>query len=245
MNSFKTNIFKTSYAEVIPIIACDQTANAGGVGVTEYTLLLDKPLGGVVVIDFNANGVPDKLEIIHNSVKKSTSGMTGTNAGPFDDVYGNPTVPTSAQAESTKQFIGTFSGSIPNRRLDFQFETGVTDLTFNKQQVIWWVYTKEDYNISPAVVIRITGAVGTAWDMLRKCTDQVPKEITNPTPPVGGECIIYTASTRSATAESYVYTDCTNIRRSKTLGGSGGVEKVTFTAYNIISSSPQITITSK
>jgi hypothetical protein len=32
--------------------------------------MLDKPEGGIIIVDFNAFGVPDKLEIIHNGIKK-------------------------------------------------------------------------------------------------------------------------------------------------------------------------------
>lgn len=125
-------------------------------------------------MDFNAQGVADKLEIIHNGVKKATSGMTISNAGPFDNLYGSPTIPTSAQASATDQFIGTTKGTIPTRDAVFLSETGITDVTRTKQQLIWFIYTATDYNVANSVIVRVTGIDGTAWDLMRLCTTQTP-----------------------------------------------------------------------
>mgnify|MGYP003611049607 CR=1 FL=1 len=180
MNNFQRNIYRL-YTEVItPTITCNATAASGGSGVTEYTIQLDKPLGGIVIMDFNAQTVVDKLEIIHNGVKKATSGMTTANAGPFDDLYGNPTVPTGAQASATDQFIGTSKGAIPTRDSIFLSETGITDIVRTKQQLIWWVYTQTDYELLNNVIVRVTGIDGTAWNLQRLCTDQVPTGVTPP-----------------------------------------------------------------
>ena len=175
MNNFKRNIYRL-YTEVItPTITCNATVASGGEGVTEYTIQLDKPLGGIVIMDFNAMWIADKLEIIHNGVKKATSGMTVANAGSFDDLYGNPTVPTEAQASATDQFIGISKGAIPTRDSIFLSETGITDIVRTKQQLIWWVYTKTDYELLNNVIVRVTGISGTTWDLQRLCTNQVPK----------------------------------------------------------------------
>ena len=180
MNNFQRNIYRL-YTEVItPTITCNATAASGGSGVTEYTIQLDKPLGGIVIMDFNAQGIVDKLEIIHNGVKKATSGMTTANAGPFDDLYGNPTVPTGAQASATDQFIGTSKGAIPTRDSIFLSETGITDIVRTKQQLIWWVYTQTDYELLNNVIVRVTGIDGTAWDLQRLCTDQTPTGVDPP-----------------------------------------------------------------
>lgn len=172
------NVFKV-------IVPCNDVASAGGAGVTELAVPLDNPLGGIIVIDFDAKSVTDKLEIIHNGVKKATSSMTSPNEGPFDDLYGNPTIPSKAQADVTHQFVGSYKGTVPSRRATFITETGITDLTFTKQQVIWWVYTTADYDNNQSAVIRVTGFVGTAWSFKRLCTSQVPKQkvIAPPTPP--------------------------------------------------------------
>ena len=183
MNNFQRNIYRL-YTEVItPIITCNAIAVSGGQGVTEYTIQLDKPLGGIVIMDFNAQTVVDKLEIIHNGVKKATSGMTTANAGSFDDLYGNPTVPTITQASATDQFIGTSKGAVPNRDSIFLSETGITDIVRTKQQLIWWVYTQTDYELLNNVIVRVTGIDGTAWDLQRLCTDQTPTGITPPPSP--------------------------------------------------------------
>ena len=171
MNKFQRNIYRTAVdAEITPTITCNATAASGGSGVTEYTIQLDKPLGGIVIMDFTAQGVVDKLEIIHNGVKKATSGMTTANAGPFDDLYGNPTVPTSTQASHTDQFIGTSKGAIPTRDSSFLSETGITDIVRTKQQLIWWVYTQTDYELLNNVIVRVTGIDNTAWTLQRLCT---------------------------------------------------------------------------
>nr|WP_315173585.1 Ig-like domain-containing protein [uncultured Flavobacterium sp.] len=158
----------------LPTIACSASASSGGEGVTEYTIALENPLGGIVIMDFNAQGVVDKLEIIHNGVKKATSGMTTANSGPFDNLYGNPTVPTGAEATATDQFIGTSKGTVPTRDSVFLSETGITDVTRTKQQLIWFVYTAADYNTTNSVIVRVTGPSGTGWDLIRLCTNQTP-----------------------------------------------------------------------
>ena len=174
MWNFKRQMYKTLNKEMIPTIPCDEIAQSGGIGVTEYILSLDKPEGGIIIIDFDARGVPDKLEIIHNGVKKATTGMTVPNSGTYDNLYGDPTIPDTAQAQETNQFIGARKGTIPNRHATFASETGITDVTFTKQQVIWWVYTPSDYVSNPTVMVRITGIEGTEWNLQRLCTDQDP-----------------------------------------------------------------------
>ena len=160
----------TTTTTIIPSIACSEYTSSGGQGVSEYNITLDNPLGGYIVVEFNAIGVPDKLEIIHNGVKKATSGMTTSNEGPFDNLYGNPTIPTNSEATATDQFIGLNKGTIPSRQAEFASKTGsslVMDSTY--QQLIWWVYSASDFSISNNVIIRITGSSGTAWHIKRLC----------------------------------------------------------------------------
>jgi len=157
------------------IVNCDATAASGGTGVTEFIITLDKPAGGIVIMDFNAQGVPDKLEIIYNGVKKATSGMTVSNAGPFDNVYGSPNIPSTQQATDTDQFIGANKGAAPDRRAVFTSETGITDIVATRQQLVWFVYTASDYSTANTVVVRVTGISGTGWDLQRLCTNQSPK----------------------------------------------------------------------
>ena len=160
----------TTTTTTIPTIACSEYTSSGGQGISEYNIPLDNPLGGYIVVEFNAQGVPDKLEIIHNGVKKATSGMTISNNGPFDNLYGNPTIPTISEVLATDQFIGLSKGTIPSRQAEFASETGsslVMDSAY--QQLIWWVYSASDFSISNNVIIRITGPSGTAWDIKRLC----------------------------------------------------------------------------
>ena len=160
----------TTTTTIIPTIACSEYTSSGGQGVSEYNITLDNPLGGYIVIEFDAGRIPDKLEIIHNGVKKATSGMTTSNSGPFDNLYGDPTIPNDSQVLATDQFIGLDKGTIPSRQRKFASETGsslVMDSTY--QQLIWWVYSASDFSISNSVTIRITGPSGTAWDIKRLC----------------------------------------------------------------------------
>ena len=160
----------TTTTTAIPTIACSEYTSSGGEGISEFNITLDNPLGGYIVVEFNAQSVPDKLEIIHNGVKKATSGMTTSNSGPFDNLYGDPTIPDYSQVLATDQFIGSSKGTIPSRQAEFASETGsslVMDSTY--QQLIWWVYSASDFSISNNVIIRITGPSGTAWDIKRLC----------------------------------------------------------------------------
>jgi hypothetical protein len=171
MFNFKRESLKTYNKATI---ACSASASSGGSGITEYIIELDKPLGGIVIIDFNANSISDKLEIIHNSVKKATSGMTVPNEGPFDNLYGNFTIPTESETISIDQFIGTNKGVFSTRDSIFLSETGITDVARSKQQLIWFVYTAADYNVANTVIVRVTGPAGTGWDLMRLCTNQTP-----------------------------------------------------------------------
>ena len=54
-----TTTTTTTYATV----ECNASTNSGGVGVTEYAFQLSS-FGGAIILDFNAQGVPDKLEIL-------------------------------------------------------------------------------------------------------------------------------------------------------------------------------------
>ena len=160
----------TTTTTIIPTIACSEYTSSGGDGISEYNIALDNPLGGYIVVEFNARSVPDKLEIIHNGVKKATSGMTTFNEGPFDNLYGDPIIPNIDETEATDQFISAIKGTIPSRQAEFASETGsslVIDSTY--QQLIWWVYSASDFSISNNVIIRITGPSGTGWDIKRLC----------------------------------------------------------------------------
>jgi hypothetical protein len=164
-----------------PPVACNGVALPGGAGVTEVSVALD-PAGGVVIFQVGGQGVPDKFEIIHNGVKKSTSSMSAgdTNSGPFDNVYGDPTVPPdAASVNGIPQFIGTNKGTVPTRKAEFDAANpglGYIDLidpvpppTIHYQQLIWWKYTNVDYASGTFAILRMTGPSGTAWDTQRLC----------------------------------------------------------------------------
>lgn len=161
--------YTTTTSTTLPPVECNELTNSGGVGVTEYAIPLDTG-GGILVIDFNAYNIPDKLEILHNGIKVATSGMTVANSGPFDDLYGDPTVPDGSQVLAVDQFIGTQKNIPPSREAEIFADTGKV---FNSslQQLIWWEYTDDDRFEDPNAIIRITGPDGTAWQMNRLCEE--------------------------------------------------------------------------
>lgn len=161
--------YTTTTSTTLPPVDCNETIGSGFSGVTEYSIPLDY-YGGIIVMDFDAYGIPDKLEIIHNGVKKATSGMTVANSGPFDDLYGDPTVPTPTEVLSVDQFIGTQKGVPPTREAEILADTGLI-FTSTQQQLIWWEYTPSDVSVADNVIIRITGPSGTAWSLSRICDE--------------------------------------------------------------------------
>jgi hypothetical protein len=159
----------TTTTTAFPVIPCNSLVSSGGVGITEYIVALVSE-GGTVAMALNAVSVPDKLEILHNGIKKATSGMTTPNEGPFDNLYGDPTIPTVPETNATDQFIGTSKGTIPNRQATFASETGSgLIIPGSYQQIIWWEYTNADFLINPVAVIRVTGPDTTAWEIQRMC----------------------------------------------------------------------------
>lgn len=170
----------TTSTTAAPEVPCNETVESGGMGITErYVTLL--PAGGLIVFALNAYGVPDKLEIIHNGVKKATTGMANPNEGPFDDIYGSPTIPTQPQTLPISQFIGDDKTEpIPNRQATFNSETG-SSLTIPPgfQQLVWWEYTPADYTVNSLAIIRVTGTEGTIWDLQRVC--EIPGSTTTTT----------------------------------------------------------------
>ena len=167
--------------EYTPIISCGSVATSGGTGITDEAIMLD-PAGGLLAFLINAQGVADKFEIMHGNnsgTKVATSSMTAIgNSGPFDNVYGTEidnTLPTEPQAATVDQFIGSNKGiPIPTRQTEFNSETGYTIPAMNVgginyQQVLWWEYTSADYANNPIATLRVTGPLGTAWDLLRVC----------------------------------------------------------------------------
>jgi hypothetical protein len=162
-------------------VACGGTVTAGSSGVSDYTVDLD-PAGGMVAYLIDPIGVPDKFEIIHGLAsgdKKATSSMTAANnSGPFDNVWGTEPIndiPTSAQVVNIDQFIGTDKGIIiPTKQTEFFNNTGftVSNMTvggITYKQIVWWEYTAADYTENPIATLRVTGASGTGWNILRLC----------------------------------------------------------------------------
>lgn len=165
---------------VTPPFICGSTANSGGVGITDMPIQLN-PAGGLLTFLLNGQGVPDKFEIIHGTAsgtKVATSSMSASgNYGPFDNVYGTETsnvVPDASQISAVAQFIGTDKGVFPTREIEFTDNTGYTigSMTVNGvpyQQVLWWSYTAADYITNPIATLRVTGTVGTGWNVARVC----------------------------------------------------------------------------
>lgn len=160
-------------------VACNAVVTSGGTGISDYSLVMDNPNGGVITFDFNAQSVPDKLEILHALpsnvfVKKATSSMdAANNSTSFDNVYGTrpDNVIPSNNVSNIPQFIGSAKGAVPTRYDEYVAATGITNLPFTSgmQQRVWWVYSAADYAESNQVSIRVTGDVGTAWNFTRVC----------------------------------------------------------------------------
>ena len=190
VRAFVVNEVGTSYGQVIQFISsvsfpCGAAASSGGPGITDININLDSA-GGLVVFGFNAQGVPDKMEIIHGNAsgtKVATTSLSATgNSGPFDNTYGTETsntIPSGAQAAANAQFIGT---QIQNpwtvtRQTEFNADTAYTINNMQPggtgtpiyQQLVWWEYTAADYQVNSSATIRITGTLNTAWDAIRFC----------------------------------------------------------------------------
>lgn len=177
--TFTLNLDEIIEIEIVPVI-CGSTVNSGIDGVTDLVIPLD-PAGGLLTFLLDGQGVADKFEIIHgtaNGTKVSTSSMTpGGNYGPFDNVYGTePTnlIPNTTEIASVDQFIGTDKGVVPSAQIEFTDNTGYTinNMTIggiDYQQIIWWSYDSADYAVSPIATLRVTGTIGTGWNVLRVC----------------------------------------------------------------------------
>jgi len=159
-------------------VPCNSSVSSGGTGITDLSVSLDSA-GGLISFALNAYGVGDKLEIIHGTAsgtKKATTGwFAGGNFGTpaFDNVYGTEpsnTIPTAAQANANAYFIGTQAvNPAPLRTTEFYNDTGYTATLGSYQQIVWWPYTAADYQTNSQVTVRVTGASGTQWLLLRIC----------------------------------------------------------------------------
>ena len=189
VRAFVENEAGIAYGQVIQFISsvsfpCGAAASSGGPGITDININLDSA-GGLLVFGLNAQGVPDKLEIIHGNASgtkvATTSQSASGNSGLFDNTYGTETsnaIPTIPQAIANAQFIGT---QIQNpwtvtRQTEFNAATGYTVASMQPgntgpvyQQLVWWEYTAADYQVNSSATVRITGTLNTGWDAIRFC----------------------------------------------------------------------------
>tara|TARA_R110000851_G_scaffold178862_2_gene325805 strand:+ start:1921 stop:2817 length:897 start_codon:yes stop_codon:yes gene_type:complete len=190
VRAFVVNEVGTAYGQVIQFISsvsfpCGAAASSGGPGITDININLDSA-GGLLVFGLNAQGVPDKLEIIHGNASgtkvATTSQSASGNSGLFDDTYGTETsnaIPTGAQAVANAQFIGR---DIQNpwtvtRQTEFNEDTDYTISSMQPggtntpiyQQLVWWKYTTADYQVNSSATVRITGTLNTGWNATRFC----------------------------------------------------------------------------
>lgn len=157
-------------------VPCGGAITSGGAGITSLTANLEAS-GGVLIFQITGRNVPDKFEIVHGGVKKSTSSMavSPTNPGPFDNIYGDPVIPPSESSVSAiPQFIGANKGAVPTRKTEFDADNpglGYITVTGAYQQLIWWKYTNADYIVNSNATLRVTGPSGgsTLWDAQRIC----------------------------------------------------------------------------
>jgi hypothetical protein len=187
VRAYAQNEAGVAYGQVIQFVSsasfpCGTAIPSGGAGVTDININLDSA-GGLLAFALNAQGIPDKMEIIHGTAggtKVATTGLAaGANSGPFDNTYGtepNNTVPTAAQAAATTQFIGTNIQDpwSVTRQTEFNADTGFSVPTMTMgvityQQIVWWQYTAADFQNNPIATVRVTGSGNTAWNAIRLC----------------------------------------------------------------------------
>lgn len=226
-----TPTYTTTTTTTLPPVECGEIAQSGGPGITEFSIPLET-VGGILVLDFEAFGVVDKLEILHSDIKVATSGMTVPNAGPFDDLYGDPVIPTEPQAALVDQFIGSTKGPIPNRQTDLFTETGLTYYS-TKQQLVWWVYDASDVITNANAIIRVTGPTGTAWNFTRLCdegttTSTTTIEPTTTTTTTTEEVI----TTTTTTTEEITTTTTTTLEPTTTTTTTTGI--LAGACYNLV-----------
>jgi len=185
------------------------------VGVHEFCINLE-PEGGVVIYQLYAEANCDKFEIIHNGVKKATSGMTVANGGPFDDLYGPSNMPISPDELDVNQFIGTAShaagGIVPTRNAAFAAANpSLSYITVGAgyAQLIWWNYTPADYAVNPNVIVRVTTGHSSDYGMQRMCPTPVGTTTTSSSTTTPPTCKQYTysvtAADRTAADDGIVY----------------------------------------
>jgi hypothetical protein len=147
-----------------------QDTNTVTTPVKEFELTLIDPslYGGTyfVAIDVLAYSAVNKFEIVHNGVKKATSGMSaGGNYTPFDNTDVTPAYPYTLGAiqyigdaipiSATPPYVYT---PIPARVAQFTTDTGKSiPLNAGFSQRVWWKYTSADYAVSKKVNIRVCG----------------------------------------------------------------------------------------
>jgi len=147
---------------------------SGNVGITTYDIALDVG-GGLLVIDFSAGNIPDKLEIEHDGAMVATTGMPGiTNSGSYDPIYNAGMLPTEAQANNSDWFIGNFKGAFFTRETEFLNDTGLIHTpevtgSLSPKQIIWFKYTATQALEGPATLIVTAPISATAWGFNRWC----------------------------------------------------------------------------
>jgi hypothetical protein len=215
-----TSINTTTTTTTLATVECGASSVSGGVGVTEFIFDLN-PTGDTLILDFNPQGVPDKLEIIHNGVKKATTGFAPVvNAGPFDNLYGDPTVPTVVQTDTVDQFIGTNKGVCPTRDAEFLADTGIGGITANRQQLVWWTYDATDYGVATTAIARVTGPDTTGWNLDRRCTAEYISLVADAANVNEGGTVTFTLTTDNVANGTIVGWTVTGVSSGDIVGGA-------------------------
>ena len=152
---------------------CNEVATSGGAGITEEIYNLD-PAGGIIVFDCDMFSQVDKLEIIHNGVKKATTylDIPASAADRGNSSLGFDPANDATNYPAGDWYIGSLKGVIPKRFTECQAITGFSvPMGANDQQRTWWVYTAADVVTNPQIIVRVTGTTGTAWRFKRVCPE--------------------------------------------------------------------------
>jgi uncharacterized protein (TIGR02145 family) len=178
-NGYAVRLLKDSKPVQIIGFSCGTSMNSIGLNVREWKILLD-PLGGTLLFVFHPSSAPDKMEILHNEVRKATTSMlANSNSGPFDTYYGNYMNNIPSSPHYIDQFIGTATGAAgknfvppPSRKLELLAATGIDQtISAGYEQFVWWKYTANDYIINNYAIARgVSGSPGSGWWLERRCT---------------------------------------------------------------------------
>lgn len=156
-------------------VGCNQDNQSGGAGTTTFTYPMN-PAGGTFVSMVQPYDIPDSFALSIDGNVVSGSSMTLSNAASFGVPAGD---------------IGDNLGLIPSRITEFLADVGTVPAGLaSYRQLLWHTYTALDYtnSIDRALVLTITGAGTTLWQVNRFCTERDTTACQSYNEPYAGNC---------------------------------------------------------